>query len=174
MKQTFRKNTFETNSSSIHCLSVMKDCHIEANDAVFKQAYEIYPYENGSLSETERFVDPESKLRYLWTLRCKGLAWGYVDDEQIDKFTSLLKAIFPNAHFYDIDDPEYMEDFEYVFEEEKLYDEQFIRDLFLDDTSTVVFTTRDMGWTDWKGQDFVESLRKLETNPMYEVLWSEG
>ena len=174
MRQTFRKNTFETNSSSIHCLTVRKEDDYDADDPFFMQELDIYPYNQDEGDALESIIsEPIDKLRYLWTIRCRGYIGG-VRDNYISQFTGLLKSIFPNVRFHESDDPAYLEDYEYIFDDDKLYSEKFIKKLFSDPQASIIFTTRDFGYYDWKSQTWLEGLREREHNTKLDVIWSEG
>ena len=100
MITTTRQNTFETNSSSIHCLTVAKSAEIDHK--LFTLTCKIYPYNEDEICAPEEFCTFTGKLRYLWTLRCKGQEY-YVESEKIDEFTSMLKSIVPNCVLFSSD-----------------------------------------------------------------------
>ena len=169
MKQTIRLETFETNSSSIHCLTVLKDTKID--DEVFNVKCKILPYTDDEINDPKEFKTINEKLRYLWTLRCKGQDFG-VDDEKIDEFTSMLKSIFPNVDFCEIENPAYMEDFEYGFDEIEMYDEIFIKKWFSDGIG--YFTSRDYRYGDRQMEYYIDKIRQYKYDANKETICWEG
>ena len=170
MKQIVRFKTFETNSSSIHCLTYSLINLKELNDELFDLKCDILPYTDKEIEYTMEFKTIEEKLRYLWTLRCKGNLFG-VDDESIDNFTSMLRSIFSNVNFIDIDDPGYFEDFEWGFDEDLLYNEDFIKNVI--QNGNIIFTTRDY-YNDWKLESLIDNIRSYKNDSERKTLKWEG
>ena len=171
MKQTIRQNTFETNSSSIHCLVVSKNAQLKDFSDV---NLTITPYKRGEVGEWMQFKTIEEKLRYLWTIRCKADEYSGYEDS-VDELTSLLKAVFPNCNFLDMDyEVEYLEDFEYLFDNILLYDENFIRGLVSE--GSIDFTTRDRDYSNWKYESYIRNLRSYRDGKIdnIDLVWSEG
>ena len=68
MQQIIRSNVFETNSSSIHCLTIDKYNELEPDFSDL--IYDITPFRNKDLKYFgNKFTTVEDKLRYLWTIR---------------------------------------------------------------------------------------------------------
>lgn len=91
-----RKNVFETNSSSVHTLTVKKD--LNADEDILKSTKEIiYPFTEGELKELQCgddlyiFTSIRNKLRYIWTCA--------IQANELDKGYKLLKEIFPHVDF---------------------------------------------------------------------------
>lgn len=171
MKQVIRQNTFETNSSSIHCLVVSKD--VQPRD-FSDLKLTITPYKRGEVGEWMQFKTIEEKLRYLWTIRCKADEYSGYEDS-VDELTSMLKAVFSNCNFLDMDyEVEYLEDFEYLFDNILLYDENFIRRLVSE--GSIDFTTRDGDYSNWKYESYIRNLRSYRDGKIdnIDLVWSEG
>ena len=170
MKQTIRQNTFETNSSSIHCLVVGKD--VQPKD--FSDLnLTITPYKRSEVGEWMQFKTIEEKLRYLWTIRCKADEYSGYEDS-VDELTSMLKTVFSNCNFLDMDyEVEYLEDFEYLFDNILLYDENFIRRLVSE--GSIDFTTRDGDYSNWKYESYIRNLRSYRDGKIdnIDLIWSE-
>ena len=124
MKQVKRNITFEINSSSVHCLTVLKD--VEPARDLHKLCTNIYPYNEDEICQPEHFATLIGKLRYLWTLICCAEEWSSYR-EQVDEMKSMLKSIFPLVVFCDIEKVAYLEDFDACFDYELFYNEEFIR-----------------------------------------------
>lgn len=102
-----RKNVFETNSSSVHTLTVKKD--LNADEDILKLTKEIiYPFAEEELKELQYgddlyiFTSIRDKLRYIWTCA--------IQANELDKGYKLLKEIFPNVDFI-------YKPYEYIFED---------------------------------------------------------
>ena len=168
MKRVIRYNTFETNSSSIHCLTVLKD--IKIDDEVFNVKCKILPYTNDEINDPKEFKTINEKLRYLWTLRCKGQEH-YVESEKIDEFTSMLKSIVPNVEFCEIEDPAYMEDFESGFDYDLMFNETFIKKWL--SAGVGYFTERD-SYGDYQVECCINKIRNYEFDETRETICWEG
>lgn len=167
MNRTVRKNTFETNSSSIHSLTINQNSQVkDFSDVDFK----IEPFTYGDLQDFGNvFIELKDKLRYLWTIRCYEQDNG--DDNFVDEFTSMLKAIFPKVVFIDINNVAYMEDYEDIINDPKILDETFIRKLLND--GKIVFTSRDYFYDDYESELFIDSVRESYQNHDL-TIYSEG
>ena len=98
MKQSIRNQVFETNSSSIHSLSIMNYSASEYD--LDKLTYDIDVGEFGW--EHDEYCDPETILTYLWTL-----ANTCYDFEKAKEYKERLKEWCPNVHFIDYPVDEY-------------------------------------------------------------------
>lgn len=171
MKQTIRKNTFETNSSSIHCLVVSKNAPLVdfSNLKLF-----ITPYKEEEVNDTMTFNTIEDKLRYLWTIVC--LNYSYHDnEEEADELTSALRAVFPKVNFLDMDyTPGYLEDYDYVFKNNLIYTDEFLNKLV--SSGSIDFTTRDYQEDNWEFEAYINTLRKYQMGKVkdVDVVWGEG
>lgn len=183
MNQTIRSSIFETNSSSIHCLTIEKYNELEPDFSDL--IYDIKPFRNKDLKYFgNKFTIVEDKLRYLWTIRMlydesapkpdyeydKDLNYNpWEEREWVDEFTSMLKSIFPNVNFIETD-IDYLEDYEYLREDPKMLDEYFIKHLV--NEGTIVFTERD--YNSWEEEYFIEDLRIKKYQNQNNTIWSEG
>ena len=183
MQQIIRSNIFETNSSSIHCLTIDKYNELEPDfsDVI----YDITPFRHDELKYFgNTFTTVEDKLRYLWTIRmlydesAPKLDYEYDKDlnynpweerEWVDEFTSMLKSIFPNVNFIETE-VDYLEDYEYLREDPKMLDEHFIRHLV--NEGIIVFTERN--YNSWEEEYFIEDLRIKKYQNQNNTIWSEG
>lgn len=102
-----RQGVFETNSSSVHTLTVQKELNIDED--ILKSTKEIiYPFTEEELEslkygdELYIFSSIRDKLRYIWTLA--------IQDREEKKGYKLLKEIFPNVEFI-------YKPYEYIFED---------------------------------------------------------
>ena len=184
MQQIIRSNVFETNSSSIHCLTIDKYNELEPDFSDL--IYDITPFRNKDLKYFgNEFTTVEDKLRYLWTIRMlydesapkpdyeydKDLNYNpWEEREWVDEFTSMLKSIFPNVNFIETE-VDYLEDYEYLREDPKMLNEHFIRHLI--NEGKIVFTERDY-WGDWEREIFIENLRIDRYKNKDNTIWSEG
>ena len=173
MKQTVRESTFETNSSSIPCLTITKDANID--NSISNLEEDILPYSHLDNFSTE-FITVKDKLRYLWTIRClydqRG-SYAYTEWEErefVDEFTSMLRMMFPKCNFLE-GNVSYLEDYEYLIENPLMLDEDFIKKVL--SNGRIVFTTRDYG-CDYTLEHLISSLRDIEHNSEYTTIWSEG
>ena len=118
-----RRNTFETNSSSTHAFSYVKD----RNDNIDFENLELYikPFMHSEDSSIKypihEFTTVEDKLRYFFTLYCKHRSEDstcYLQSE-CEKFMNIIFNIFPKVTFdlkkYGYEDLMYFEDDNYVF-----------------------------------------------------------
>ena len=184
MKQTIRERIFETNSSSIHCLTINKYNELEPDFSDL--IYDITPFRYNELKDFgNEFTTVKDKLRYLWTIRMlhdesapkpdydwnKDLNYNpWEEREWVDEFTSMLKSIFPNVNFIEAE-IDYLEDYEYLREDPKMLNEHFIRHLV--NEGKIVFTERDY-WGDWERELFIENLRIDKYKNKDNTIWSEG
>ena len=108
-----RKGVFETNSSSVHTLTVRKE--LNPDEDILKLTKEIiYPFAEKELKELQYsddlyvFTSIRDKLRYIWTCA--------IQANELDKGYKLLKEIFPHVDFI-------YKPCEYIFEDcECLFD----------------------------------------------------
>ena len=108
-----RKSVFETNSSSVHTLTVKKTLNVDED--ILKSTKEIiYPFYGEDLKALKYrddlyiFTPIRDKLRYVWTCA--------IQANELDKGYKLLKEIFPNVDFI-------YKPYEYIFEDcEWLFD----------------------------------------------------
>lgn len=102
-----RKNVFETNSSSTHCLVINNEA--DFNEDVFNKKYDVFAgksdpiYINGrEIPGGECFISVQDKLSYLMRLICMNL-YNETDDMNSElpanKLLSLLKELFPNTDY---------------------------------------------------------------------------
>lgn len=173
MKQTVRESTFETNSSSIHCLTIKKDASID--NSIFNLEEDILPYSNLDSFPTE-FITIKDKLRYLWTIRCLYDQQGsyghdaWEEREFVDEFTSMLRMMFSKCSFLE-GNVGYLEDYEYLIDNPLLLNEDFIKKVL--SNGRIIFTTRDYGY-DYKLEYLIDTLRDIKHNNEYITVWSEG
>lgn len=174
-----RKNVFETNSSSTHCLVINNDANF--SEDAFNAKYDVFAgksepiYVNGEeIPDGECFVSVQDKLSYLVRLICMQLRseeddWDY--ELPANKLLALLKELFPNTDFSSVNHERYeyyYEDGDWVLEEsafdDKLEFEPFLdinvlKDLFL--RGIIYFGSRDT-----KGYaDFVDAVYEKSKTP---------
>lgn len=109
-----RKNVFETNSSSVHTLTVKKELNIDED--ILKSIKEIiYPFAEEELNalnygnELYIFTSIRDKLRYVWTLA--------IQSHGERKAYKMLKEIFPKVEYI-------YKPYNYIFEDgEWLFDD---------------------------------------------------
>ena len=172
MKQTIRKNTFETNSSSIHCLVVYKD--IELKD-YSNLELAIAPYKDSEIQDTMKFVTVTDKLRYLWTLVIRAEEYGDASSGDAECLKSALRAVFPKVNFMYVDyEPAYLEDYYYIFNNDILYTDEFLNKLV--SSGSIDFTTRDGNYDDYEYATYIDGLRLFKYGKVdnVDVIWSEG
>lgn len=91
-----RKNCFETNSSSTHCLVMSfedKDRKIlSEEDKILQQQYIIYPYTAAEVKQPMEFKTLEEKLRWFWTAYLQS-------DDDVVSVISKVQQCCPNAIF---------------------------------------------------------------------------
>ena len=88
-----RKNTFETNSSSTHCLCYEKSVELKSEDLEkLKEAYIIKPYTQEEIDDVMEITSIKAKLRYFYTLYIQA-------NHTSNKFMRKLKNIVPNVIF---------------------------------------------------------------------------
>lgn len=90
---SIRRNTFETNSSSTHCLCFEKSVSIVPEDLEkLKEAYIIKPYTYEEVDDGMEITSIRDKLRYFYTL--------YIQADHVGKvFMTMLKQLVPNVIF---------------------------------------------------------------------------
>lgn len=167
MIQKKRINTFETNSSSIHCLTV--DFNVEVEKNLKELKIDIYPFKDEEICQPEIFSTLIEKLRYLWTIICSIEDFGGYD-EQVDELKSMLRSIFPQVNFYYIEKVAYLEDFEDIFECNLIYNEDFIQKWL--SSGCGYYLSRDYSWEDYEYSAFIDKVRSYINNDY--TIWSEG
>lgn len=90
MKQTIRKNVFETNSSSTHTLIIYKD----KPNPVIKLSGRVILQNNGYGDE---YITPMDRLSYLYTVACL----------YPDNFENLMSQIKTNFNYLKFQKPKY-------------------------------------------------------------------
>lgn len=119
MKINIRKNVFETNSSSTHCLVLSKEENLEVHEELFQKEYIIKPWVENYDYKTpldSPFPPPwakankenyelklesiEDKLTYFLTMYYQSNHGCYMDSDNSDtKFMKRLQRLFPNTIF---------------------------------------------------------------------------
>ena len=128
MKQ-IRRNVFETNSSSTHCLTVRKDnLDLPVDESIFLKTYNLtvgQPNSDSSRNYTgdnNEYIEVETKLNYLYNLLVMIPEERLDDETSAGKLLKLLVKLFPNTDFsklYDYDFYEYtLEDGTYGFDDD--------------------------------------------------------
>lgn len=143
-----RRNVFETNSSSTHCLTFSNKCwEMNDEDSYFTSIdMEIRPYTPEEADEYMMLTSIEEKLRYFYTLY---LQTGHSDNATRDDFMRLAMKVFPNVRFvFSLDYDYVLEDGEYLFDD--YYGEAEVEPLLNEDTfkkfmlyGTIYFGNRD-------------------------------
>lgn len=117
-----RKGVFETNSSSVHSLTVSKKASYTPEEAKsFEVSLLVRPFspedfEKYQVRESLWILDTvEDRLRYLWTVG----QWSGVSGKE--RASKLIHSIFPNVSLQNItnfDDVAYIEDCEFLFDDD--------------------------------------------------------
>ena len=114
-----RKNVFETNSSSTHCLVLSKEENLEVHEELFQKEYVIKPWVENYNWETPlaspysppwaeankenyelKLESIEDKLTYFLTMYYQSNYDCYMDRDNSDtKFMKRLQKLFPNTVF---------------------------------------------------------------------------
>ena len=166
MQQIFRNSIFETNSSSIHCLT-LPDNKVgwEVADTLRKLLDgDILPYyDRAEIDNYNEFDTPQKRLRYLWTIASYYREHGW-DREKEQEFINILRTSFPNIHFKDADSI-YLEDYEWGIDDYILFDATFIIYFVL--YGKGYFLTRDNPYypdteSYFEFEHKLENIRKLE------------
>lgn len=133
--KNIRRSVFETNSSSTHCLSVLKSkMEQPIHEELFTKAYMFAPFSSSDAITREDYGEMktfEDRVRFLCTMVVQGSQYEYRV-----AFLEQLKRIFPNSLFqidlsldsdgfcpmsYIFEDLEYfMEDFEWRSEKAQI------------------------------------------------------
>lgn len=112
-----RRGTFETNSSSTHCLSIHNSVELTKEQEHYLQEYTeviepLTSYCSGETSYVAEQSDLKEKLIYLWTLYLQ--AGGDGTDEAFHVLQSIVpKVVFriiPRKGIYSIEDGDYLFD----------------------------------------------------------------
>ena len=113
-----RRNCFETNSSSTHCLVMSfedKDRRIlSEEDKILQQEYIIYPFTEAEIKQPMEFKTLEEKLRWFWTAYLQGNDYHY-------SVIGTVQECCPNVIFTRKYNKE--SNFVYVFEDVEYYEE---------------------------------------------------
>ena len=174
-----RKNIFETNSSSTHCLVIEKDkLNTTYNEELFNKSYDIKDLLLNSPAprpldhmDGEQFQTIEEKLAYCCKLICmQNIDLRVEEDTVVADFLELLREIFPNTDFsyletapfkyfyedgdYVLDEPFYFHNWEEDAEIFPFLDKGLLKHLFQD--GMIYFGNRD----DENFYNFIEN--KLE------------
>jgi hypothetical protein len=126
-----RRNVFETNSSSTHCLAINRDVQYEIHEDLFLKEYVIKPwsenyqppYLNSSRCKYDLELKTiEEKLTYFLTMYYQSNYSDYFasDWDNGSSFIKRLQKIFPNTVFAlkcDESSHYVLEDGEYLFDE---------------------------------------------------------
>lgn len=160
---TIRKNTFETNSSSTHCLCFSKEHENNADETILSSAMIIQPFTYEEVDDKMKLISLKDKLRYFLTVY-----------EQADfignNFMQMLQRLCPNVVFrhtfsnskYIFEDGEYF--FRYDEAESDSFTEQLLKEFLL--YGTIHFGSRD-------DEDYYDSIKSItRDNKMFSVEWS--
>lgn len=108
-----RRNVFETNSSSTHCLTVRKDkLDLPVDESIFLKTYKLIVGEPNSDShrnytgDNNEYIEVETKLNYLYNLLVMMPEDRLNEETSAGKLLKLLVNLFPNTDFsklYDYD-----------------------------------------------------------------------
>lgn len=174
-----RKNCFETNSSSTHCLVINNsDLDKAIDENLFLKKYDVFGGKTHYLSQRydgEYFEEIQDKLTYL--VKIILMTNGYEKDmnawsEASLKLLNLLKEIFPNTDFSEVNPSNYeyyYEDGDWVLDddldwyEEKdlpitmLLDKDILKHLF--QYGVIYFGNRD----DENYSDFIDEIERDDT-----------
>lgn len=160
---TVRKNTFETNSSSTHCLCFSKDRSIVLDETALHEAMIIEPLTYEEIDEQMTFTTVRDKLRYFLTVY-----------EQADfsgcKFMQILQKLCPNVVFkhtfstnkYVLEDAEWF--FSYDEPESDKLTEEALKEVLL--VGTIYFGNRD-------NENYFDKIDSItHDDSMFSVSWS--
>ena len=160
---TVRKNTFETNSSSTHCLCFTKEHTETADVSILNSAMIIEPFTEDEVDYEMTFTTLRDKLRYFLTVY-----------EQADfagrNFMKMLQRLCPNVVFkhtfsnnnYLLEDAEWF--FGYGECESDVFTEELLKEFLL--YGTIYFGSRD----DEEYSDKVEQIK--HNDDFFSVQWS--
>ena len=152
-----RKNVFETNSSSTHCLVIRKDkLDSDIDEDIFLKKYDVFAGKSESIKKNidgEKFIEVQDKLTYLVKIALMCMHSPDEGDEVKSAYelVNILKKIFPNTDFSDVTYEKYdyyYEDGEYLCDSwreeapiEKFLDIDILKRFFL--YGTAYFGNRD-------------------------------
>ena len=175
MRKLIRNNTFETNSSSIHSLSIDRDFFGKLIDEnLFTKKYIIKPFTRDEVDSEGKYESIEDKLRYFITCYMQASHYTEEDKDYLEQyvkehpFFAKLFEIFPNLHIqWELCVYDYIyEDCEYLFDS---YDSEYGEIIELADTQilkhfmqygVINFADRDRNWDD----PLLTQLREYEHN----------
>lgn len=106
MKQISRLNTFETNSSSVHCITLYKDTTepVDYKHMAFSLTYNIPLINDDNFNG--KLVEIEDKLSYIYSLSVFLKEWKLYD-KLLDTFRN---CIFQRPSYWDGDEEVYIDD----------------------------------------------------------------
>lgn len=106
MKQISRLNTFETNSSSVHCITLYKDTTepMDYKHMAFSLTYNIPLINDDNFNG--KLVEIEDKLSYIYSLSVFLKEWKLYD-KLLDTFRN---CIFQRPSYWDGDEEVYIDD----------------------------------------------------------------
>ena len=152
-----RKNVFETNSSSTHCLVIRKDkLDSDINEDIFLKKYDVFAGKSEAIKKNidgEKFIEVQDKLTYLVKIALMCMHSTDEEDEGNPAYEliNILKEIFPNTDFSEVTYEKYdyyYEDGEYLCDNwgeeapiEKFLDVDILKRFFL--YGTAYFGNRD-------------------------------
>ena len=154
-----RRNVFETNSSSTHCLALNREQAYEIHEDLFLKDYLIKawsennepPYSSGKFELELNSI--EDKLTYFLTMYYQ--SWY---DDNGKEFLQKLQKLFPNTIFVlkcDDSSNYILEDGEYLFDEDEIVKLEALSDTQLKafmEYGTIYFGSRD----DERFSDFLD------------------
>lgn len=116
---SIRKNMFETNSSSTHCLVLNSgDINSDIDEEIFLKKYKINFDKSPTIIDNDMdggyFKSIEDKLAYFSQIICMySFEERYDEETVVGKFFSLLRKIFKNTDFGEL----YVRDQNYFYED---------------------------------------------------------
>lgn len=160
---TVRKNTFETNSSSTHCLCFSKQHETNADETILNSAMIIEPFTDTEVDYEMTLTTLKDKLRYFLTVY-----------EQADFtgncFMQMLQRLCPNVVFrHTFSNSKYLlEDAEYFFHYDECESDEFTESILKEFLlyGTVYFGSRD-------DEDYMDKIDSITSNnDTFSVKWS--
>ena len=161
---TIRKNTFETNSSSTHCLCFNKNSDSSSVDeSILEESMIISPFTYQEVDAYMTLTTLKDKLRYLLTV--------YVQCDYFGKpFMQMVQELCPNVIFQQTFTPHnyVFEDADYFFQYDEPESDSFKKDTLKQFllTGTVYFGSRD-------DCEFMSEISSITHNKeIFSVAWS--
>lgn len=136
-----RKDVFETNSSSTHCLVIKKDkLDLDINEDIFLKKYDVFAGKSEPIKKNidgEKFIEVQDKLTYLVKI---ALMCMHSDDSEDEmnaayRLINLLKEIFHNTDFSEVT----YEKYDYYYE-----DGDYLCDSWREDAPIEKFLDKDV------------------------------